>query len=129
MVYKWYYPVWNGMLSPVIFLVAGAVVGVLWQVRVLSNRGWALAAWLLVTSYVAHMDYMFTVSGFQGVFLPDNDWITWLARVPIYAAVAAFLTWGAWGWLKLRVGQAAVDLPRGLPYLKERWRERKEKRG
>lgn len=127
--WKWYQVGLDGMVNPLVFMLAGGIIGLLWGWRVLSTRSMLLGVWSVLLTMCVHGDYMFNVSGFRGLFQPVSDLTDVLVRAPLYGAVSAFMLWGGWGWIKLKVGPEKLALSRGLPYLKERWRERKEKRG
>lgn len=130
--WKWYELCWDGLINPMVFILPILAMGLMWEFRILSNRTYVLLGSLLGLAMVLHMDYVFFISGLTSNPIPPGaggGWAPWPIRMLVYAAAQGFLTWGAWGWVRTVDGADKLALSRGLPYLKERWRERKEKRG
>lgn len=113
-------------MNPIVLFVALAVIGALWGLRALSSRCTLGVAFSAVLAWVVHLDYLMFVVG-SDTLPPLDGWAPWPVRLLVYVVACAFLLWGAWGWLKVKSGKEMFEMTRGLPYLRERWRERKQR--
>lgn len=123
----WYALSSDGLLSPLVLLVPSLLLMAFWNVRVLSTRGFYVAEYAMMLGYAVHVDYVVFIGGLQDAAGPLDTSMPWFVRVLCYAAVLALTTYAGAGMARRTDWKHKMDLPRGLPYLKERWRERKRK--
>lgn len=102
----------DGLLNPVVWIVSIIVLGVAWDMRLLSNKTFCLMAWAGTVAYVIHMDLAW--------FSPHPHLGSLLVRTFVYALASAFITWGSWGYVKTLSGPEKIALSRGLAYRRER---------
>lgn len=126
MKFAWYSPVWDGIINPLLLFAVLALIGLLWDLRVLSTRSWLAMAYVTVLGWVCHFDYLVFVSG-TPTLRPLTAWAPWPARLAIYAAACAFLLWGIRGWVFAKAGPEKTAALRGLPYLRELWANRRNR--
>jgi hypothetical protein len=122
--YRWYDPTWGDLVSPVVPVVVMLVIGVLWEVRVLSNRAYLGLTYASMLGYLAHFDHVVYTSGWDSL-PPIKGWAPLPIRYVAYAAAWAYLLWAAWGWMQFKEGKDEMERLRGMQYLRERLRRRK----
>ncbi|MDP2400762.1 MAG: hypothetical protein Q8M66_02175 [Actinomycetota bacterium] len=127
--FEWYTLYHHGFITPLVILIGGLALMTLWELRIVSTRTFYALSYLMLVGYAIHVDYVMFIAGLKGIVGPLHSAVPWLLRVVGYAAVLALTTYVGAGMARRTDWKGKLDLPRGLPYLKERWRERKEKRG
>lgn len=121
---KWYSLTWDGIVNPLVLFAALAIMGFMWDSRVLSTRSMLVLAYASVFGWVIHFDYLMFIAG-TPTLRPLTGWAPWPVRLVAYAVACAFLLWGVRGWVFAKAGPEKSAAVRGLPYLKERWVRRK----
>jgi len=119
--YKWYLPVFHGLVNPFYIGPAIFLLTVLWELRLISNRTLYLSMFGVQFIWVVHVDYRMFITGLPGVVEPMTYQIPTGVRILGYAlAIGLFTYIGIL--IAHRVDtEHKFDLARGLPYIKQLW--------
>lgn len=124
--FEWYTLYFHGALTPLALLIVGLVLMGLWELRVISNRTFYLLAFVASLGYWIHIDHIVFTKGLEGYAEPLSASVPLLIRLTGYAVINAVAMLGGSQMAAQSVHAYKLDLPRGLPYLRQRWAQRRK---
>jgi len=123
--FEWHTLYFHGALTPMaLFIVCLVLIG-LWELRVISNRTFYVLTFIVLLGYWIHIDHIFFTKGLEGYAEPLSTSVPLLARLTGYAVINAIATIGGSRMAAQSIHAYKLDLPRGLPYLRQRWAQRR----